>query len=303
MTDQQIATLQPNLEYTPQQYSLPTPDGRPVRWTLEGQPSPFGQGLRMLFVSDLVVLDIITANAQTGWQRPIYFSATVAESSELGLQPFLQNEGLARRVMPFSTGGDSDGRVDPTVFRERLAAYRFRNLTDSTIYYDENARGLADVYNRTLGTVATQLAVDGDTALARATIERLTTEVSPRAIPPSFFSSVVVAQARGSIGDHAGMAETIAPAEREALNMLRAARTEEQQSRALQYVQILQSTYLQAGAYEAASAFYSQLATIVGDPTLRLTPDQVREQAEAMRAGQPPAETPVEGPDSGGAPG
>ena len=106
-----IASLLPMLEYQPREFSLPTPDGGSVRWNLTGQPSPYGGGLRALFVSDLAVLDIITANAANGWTRPIYFSSTVAESSELGLQPFMQNEGLARRVMPFETNAGPDGRV------------------------------------------------------------------------------------------------------------------------------------------------------------------------------------------------
>jgi hypothetical protein len=286
LTEEQIGRLMPSLEYQPREYSLPTPSGTPIRWVLEGQPSPFGGDLRALYVSDLAVLDIITANARQGWQRPIYFSSTVSEASELGLQDFLQNEGLARRVMPFDTGADGDdGSVDPAVFRERLDSYRFRGLTDHDIYYDENARGLADVYNRTLGTVAARLAIDGDSALARATVGRLTNEIDPQVIPPSFFSSVVVAQALGASGDTAAMMEVITPAEREALALLGTAGNEQQQARALQYVQILQSAYLQAGAYEAASQFYGRLADAVGDPSLRMSPDEIREQAEAMREG------------------
>jgi hypothetical protein len=284
LTNEQIGRLMPSLEYQPREYTLPTPSGPPIRWVLEGQPSPFGGGLRALFVSDLAVLDIITANAQQGWQRPIYFSSTVSEAAELGLQDYLQNEGLARRVMPFDTGADGDdGSVDPDVFRERLASYRFRALDDRSVYYDENARGLADVYNRTLGTVASRLAIEGDTTLARATVGRLTSEIDPEVIPPSFFSSVVMAQALGASGDQAAMTAAIAPAEREALGMLSGATTEQQQSRALQYVQILQSAYLQAGAYDAASQFYDRLAEAVGDPTLRMSAEEIQQQAEAMR--------------------
>jgi hypothetical protein len=289
MSDQRIASLLPMLEYQPREFSLPTPDGGSVRWNLTGQPSPYGGGLRALFVSDLTVLDIITANAANGWTRPIYFSSTVAESSELGLQPFMQNEGLARRVMPFETNAGPDGRVAPDVFAERLPHYRFRNLTDTGVYYDENARGLADVYNRTMGTAAAGLVAAGDTALARETLRRITTEIAPEVIPPSFYSSVVLAQALGSVGDEEAMARTIAPAEREALALLQSAATEPQQARALQYVRILQAAYLDAEAYQAASAFYDRLATAVGDPTLRMSAEDIRAQAESMRVvGEPP---------------
>jgi len=282
MTDAQIGQLVPMLEYQPREFSLPTPDGGAIRWTLSGQPSPYGGNIRALFIADLAVLDILSANAADGWSRPIYFSSTVAESSELGLQPFFRNDGLARRVMPYETGGGVDGAVDPAVFRERLERYRFRGLADRGVYYDENARGLADVYNRTLATVASHLAAEGDSALAAATLRRLTTEIDPEVIPPSFYSSVVVAQALGASGDEAAMTAMIAPAEREAISLLSSATTEQQQSRALQYIRILQAAYLQAGAFDAASAFYDRLATAVGDPTIRMSSDAIRAQAESM---------------------
>ena len=83
-----------------------------MRWQLRG--APFGQGQSVLYTADLAVLDILKNVAEGGWQRPVYFASTVAESSELGLQPYFQNEGLARRVVPIDRGTtDPDGALVP----------------------------------------------------------------------------------------------------------------------------------------------------------------------------------------------
>jgi hypothetical protein len=301
LTDQQVAQLQPLLEYTPRRFTLPTPDGGQLSWTLEGQPSPFGGEYRALFTSDLAVLDILTENARRGWPRPIYFSSTVAQTSELGLQPFFQNEGLARRVVPAETNAEGlDGRVDPVVMRERLAQFRFRNLTDPAVYYDENARGLADVYRRALGTVAATAALQGDTALARAALRPLREQMDPDIIPTSFFSTVVLGQAYGTVGDLDAMAEALRPAEDEAIARLRGGQTREAQNQAVQYLQIIRSAYLQAGAYEAAAAFYARLAEATGDSSMRLSAEEIRRDAAAAGA-LPPGRPPGGAVDTGAA--
>jgi hypothetical protein len=47
--------------------------------------------------NDLMVLDIIASNA---WTRPIYFTVTTSQSTYLGLQDYLQQEGLCDRLVP-----------------------------------------------------------------------------------------------------------------------------------------------------------------------------------------------------------
>jgi len=47
--------------------------------------------------NDLMVLDLLANN---NWKRPIYFAATAPPSSYLNLAPYLQQEGLAYRLVP-----------------------------------------------------------------------------------------------------------------------------------------------------------------------------------------------------------
>jgi hypothetical protein len=314
LSDEEIERITPVYDFQPADVTLPartaqledvppSPDtsgGSPVMaWRLEGRP--FGGDNRLLYVADRAVLDVIAANAQAGWPRPIYFATTVARDSELGLTPFFQDEGLARRVLPFRTEGGLDGRVVPEITRRRLGAYRFRGLADSTIYYDENSRSMADTYRRLFAGAATALAEQGEQEDARALLNRLGSEIAPGVIPPSFLSYLFTAEAWQALGDTEKVIETLRPAEDLALAAVtRAAQGAGSQEEAAQYVRFIQGTYLRSGAYEAASAFFDRLAEATGDPSFRISPEELRQQAEAMEQGAAPVPAPVPAPSAGG---
>lgn len=64
---------------------------------------------------ELAILDMIATNI---WERPIYFSVTCQESKLLGLQDYMQLEGLGLRLVPIRSQSDrsfyiyGSGRVD-----------------------------------------------------------------------------------------------------------------------------------------------------------------------------------------------
>ena len=146
----------------------------------------------------------------------------------------------------------------------------------------------------------TGLADAGQAAQGRALLARLGEAMSPEAIPPSFPSLVVLAEAYSAVGDREGMARTLRPAEEMAVGELLAAQrpgtTEEDQQRAFQYVQFIQAAYARAEAYDELSAFFGRLADALGDPELRMSAEEIRRQmAPAMQE----APAPAPGPDSG----
>ncbi|MDX1418483.1 MAG: DUF2723 domain-containing protein [Rubricoccaceae bacterium] len=306
LSDAQVEALTPVFDFEPTDVTLPvnperfvdetvreladtTGIGRTMTWPLEGRA--FGPQTRILYTADRAVIDIVAANAQAGWQRPIYFASTVARDSELGLQPFFQDEGLARRVLPFRTGGGPDGRVVPEVALRRLNAYRFRGLDDPGVYYDENSRSMADTYRRVFASAAGALAEQGREREARALLGRIGEEVPTGLIPPSFLSLLLTAQAYEALGDTEGVVAALQPAEDLALATIeRAARnpaSQQAQEEAAQYVRFLQATYLRAGAFEAASAFYDRLAEATGDPSFRVSPEELRQEAELLLEAAP----------------
>jgi hypothetical protein len=103
-----------------------------------------------LLKQDWVILDIVMTNAKNGWDRPIYFSSTIPPSSYIGLQPWFQVEGLANRVVPVdftkfpcpsSDPYSRSGRVQADISYDLLMnKFRYRGLSDSTMYLDDHIR-------------------------------------------------------------------------------------------------------------------------------------------------------------------
>ncbi len=253
-----------------------------MTWRLRG--SPVDQNRSILYTADLAVLNILQSVAEDGWQRPVYFAATVGQSSELGLQEYFQNEGLARRVVPLRRGaGDPDGYVVPEVAQARLGSFQFRGLDDPDVYHDENARNMADGYRIRVAAIAGQLAEQGQTEQALALLDRVSTAVPTAVIPASFGSLYTLAEAYRQAGATERMAATLQQAEPFVLGQLTAAQTAAQQEQAFQYVQFLQSAYLLADQYEAASAFMGRVADELGDDRFRRSADELRTDAAALQ--------------------
>ena len=257
-----------------------------MTWALRGQS--LGDGRTVLYTSDLAVLNILRAVAEDGWERPVYFAGTVAESSELGLQDYFQNEGLARRVVPLRRStGSPDGVVVPEVAQARLDNFEFRGLNDPDVYHDQNARNMADGYRIRLASIASALADQGRTAEARALLTRVTEGIPYAVIPASFGSLLTLADAFERAGQPAEQAAALRQAETLALAQLSGASGRAGQDQAFQYVQYVNSAYVLAGDYDASAAFMGRIADVLDDDTFRRSADQIRQDVEATRAPRP----------------
>jgi hypothetical protein len=91
-----------------------------------------------LLKPDLIILDMIVTN---NWERPIYFSSTLAPSSYLNLKEFLQVEGMVYRLLPVRVAGATQGYVNTDIMYENLMKKMFwREMDNPNVYYDENYR-------------------------------------------------------------------------------------------------------------------------------------------------------------------
>jgi len=118
--------------------------------TLSYPVGPGGRAEHFLRVQDFMILNTIVASA---WKRPIYFAVTVADNNLVGLRNitdqtknYLTMEGLAFRVTP---------QPSPLIDPERLAEnmlhrYRYRNIDNPDIYYNENILKLLGNYRQGL---------------------------------------------------------------------------------------------------------------------------------------------------------
>ena len=104
--------------------------GDTLQWTI---------GKRDLYKPDLIMLDMIATN---NWQRPIYFSSTLASDNYLNLKDHMQVEGYAYRLMPVRVDGASDGYVNSTIAMNNLMKRSFwREMNNPNSYYDETYKG------------------------------------------------------------------------------------------------------------------------------------------------------------------
>ncbi|GAA4403919.1 DUF2723 domain-containing protein [Nibrella viscosa] len=101
-----------------------------LQWTI---------GKNDLYKPDLIMLDIIANN---NWQRPIYFSTTLASQNYLSLKDHMQLEGYAYRLMPVGVQGASDGFVNSDIMYQNMMKKTFwRQMDNPNVYYDETYKG------------------------------------------------------------------------------------------------------------------------------------------------------------------
>ncbi|MFH1852400.1 MAG: tetratricopeptide repeat protein, partial [Candidatus Neomarinimicrobiota bacterium] len=116
-----------------------------IEWTVK--PTYMNAAIK---VQDLMIIRMISDNA---WRYPIYFAVTVSPDNRIGLDPYLEMEGLAFRLL--SHPGES---VNVEKMEENLMTdisdwscdyqpgYRFRNLDNPEVYYNPNIIKLLQNY-------------------------------------------------------------------------------------------------------------------------------------------------------------
>lgn len=145
-----------------------------------------------LRVQDKMVLNIVDANA---WKKPIYFAVTVSDDNFMGLEPYLQMQGLAYRVYPTVIPQDQKMDIDRTIYLLDKV-YRFRGLGDGTSNLDETTEKLMSNYAACYIQVALQLRQQSMSLKDRATA--LDT-VKNRAASQDSVKNVLIAQSKSKI--------------------------------------------------------------------------------------------------------
>ncbi|MCC6410655.1 MAG: DUF2723 domain-containing protein, partial [Saprospiraceae bacterium] len=92
-----------------------------------------GDKTTYIIKDQLAMLDIVTSNI---WERPIYWAVTCREDRLLGLQDYLQLEGLALRLVPIKTKSSMNqygivgaGRVDTDIaFKNIMEKWQWGNF-------------------------------------------------------------------------------------------------------------------------------------------------------------------------------
>jgi hypothetical protein len=115
-----------------------------------------------LYKNDLMVLNIIAANK---WKRPIYFT----QPQGLGLNNFLQNEGMTYRLEPLKQQdpNGADAVNTKAAYKNQVSNFYFGGAQYPNIYFDENSRRSLMTMRQAFSTTGKALVLIGkkDSAL------------------------------------------------------------------------------------------------------------------------------------------
>ncbi len=143
-----------------------------------------------------MVLEIIAAN---NWERPIYWTSC-KHSGTVGLDNYLQLEGLAYRLVPIKSPSESiltTGRIDSDIlYKNAMDVFRWDGINDSTVWLDsQHIRTLSVVRARYLYTrLALQLIAENKPERAAEALDRCM-ELFPTSQVPYDYYSLLQAEA------------------------------------------------------------------------------------------------------------
>jgi len=103
--------------------------------------------------SSLIVLDLLANN---NWQRPIYFAVSTGSEAYMGLEPYLQLEGMAYRLVPVKNSSRDSRVATDIMYDNTMHKFKWGNM-GSKVYLDENIRGMANDLRIELATLAQAL--------------------------------------------------------------------------------------------------------------------------------------------------
>ncbi len=114
-------------------------------------------------LGELLMLDIIATNAANGWERPIYWAATVGGEYHLGLTPYLRSTGMTHQLVP-TTQPDMATRTD-RAYDVITKKYRWGGAdvsADKAPYFDETVRRMLVTMRSSMVDLASELIYEGD---------------------------------------------------------------------------------------------------------------------------------------------
>ncbi len=234
----------------------------PMSWTLKGRR--LGEDQRLLQIADRAVYNLIKTNAENEWKRPVYFAVTVARSGQLNLQNYFQLEGQAYRVLPIKHD-QRLGRVIPGLTDKRMSAFEFTNLTDSTAYFNQNARRMLDGYRLNVSHAAERLAKKGHTERGRTLLSDFSDKVPFSTIPGDVQTLMFTARAFRALGDTERLADVLQDAQPLVFDRVRGASSRRSFSRALAFAGRVRKSLQSAGRQDALDAFDQKLDALLAE--------------------------------------
>lgn len=174
LTDAEIDLLSP-IPWEAQDIKLPLdhpdyPDGV-LEWTLK--PT---YGNRFLRVQDRMIVQLIR---DIKWTRPIYFAVTVAGESRLGLDKYLEMQGLVYLLRPTAAPKLNAAQLEKNL----LEIYRYRSLDDPAVYLNPNIQRLIQNVRASFLQLTLDALVANDGERAGRVLDFMESNIPEKVIP------------------------------------------------------------------------------------------------------------------------
>ena len=176
-----------------------------------------GKTIYLFRVQDKLVFDILKTNL---FERPIYFSATVGEDVYIGLRNHLVRGGLALRITPVQQNTTEDIPLDLDIMekcllnydnsdnysKEQKYGFKFRNLNNPSVFYDEVHRRSIEGYRLLFLSFAQNLiSKKNDKEKAKLTLQKMDELISLKQFPLDWNLAARVADLYNNVGDTVNM--------------------------------------------------------------------------------------------------
>jgi hypothetical protein len=134
--------------------------------------------------NDLMVLDLL---AGFNWERPIYFAVTTGREAYIGLEEYLQLEGLAYRLTPIhSTKEEMQGgaRINAEKMYDNIMnKFAWGGMSTPGVYLDENSLRFASNMRIQMGGLASVLVQKGKKDMAVKILDKAMKEMPEETVP------------------------------------------------------------------------------------------------------------------------
>ena len=149
----------------------------------------------------LALIDLVISNE---WQRPVYFNFTSYNQIDLNIAPYLVQEGLVYRLMPYENQSKDVEADTDLMYKNLVANASYENLLRSDIYFnneDFQAR-MVEPLRSAFNVLAVGLLNEGKEGEARAVLDRAVQTLYTAHLKPSY-SNLQTAEILLSLGDTA----------------------------------------------------------------------------------------------------
>lgn len=144
-----------------------------------------------LLKNDLMTLEILRNNL---WKRPVYFAISVAPDAYLGMNNYLQQEGLAYRVVPFNTKTDDGlpGGVQPELMYDNMMnKFAWGGVDKYDVYLDENILRMVTNLRSNFARLAEGLVAEGKKDSAIKVLDKCIEVLPEKNVPVSYLNLAI----------------------------------------------------------------------------------------------------------------